>query len=248
MSRPRKPHPLRVFEENLEDAERLIVLSRVLLNGRKKRMRRELRQTFGAAMRLPQRERAYLDCVESDDGFVILKPKAVVTRDDFTASALQPLLRLAIVAICAAVESYVAEKACLFISAALDNPPARLAAIPLTMGQVLSIERAFRRRRWGYREVVIGHINELASPDPDSIGRAFSSVGKKVSWPAIDQQRQVMSGTSREQLSALYKRRNRIAHAGDRQGTQKALLSHPETVEYYVNAKAIVEALDATLK
>ena len=61
MARKPKPTPLDVFEENISDAQRLVDLSNALLNGRKRRMRRELRESVGEAIGLPRKRRDGLD-------------------------------------------------------------------------------------------------------------------------------------------------------------------------------------------
>jgi hypothetical protein len=105
-----------VFETNIADAERLLSLAQALDNKRIRAMRRELREGFGAAMKLPKRDQDDLDCIESDDLFVIIKPAGALRREDFAEPELRPLLRQAVVSVAAATESYVAEKACGFIA------------------------------------------------------------------------------------------------------------------------------------
>jgi hypothetical protein len=97
MAGKRKPKPIEIFELTIADAERA------------KRMRRELRDKFGEAMRINSGERDKLDCLESDDLFVIFKPNSRLGRADFTDA--RPLLRQALVAACAAFETYLADKA-----------------------------------------------------------------------------------------------------------------------------------------
>jgi hypothetical protein len=121
-----KTGPLDVFEDNIADAERLLLLTRMLVNTRTYRMRRELRDRVGSAMGLPKRKWEDLDCVESNDLFLVLMPDGEASRDIFTAPELRPLLRQSIVAVCAAVESYVAEKACTYIPGAINDPPGAL--------------------------------------------------------------------------------------------------------------------------
>lgn len=143
--------PIDVFEDNIADAERLLHLARVLTNTRKNRMRRELRGAFGTAMGLPRKHHDQLDCVESAELFVIIKPGATGRCDRFTEFELRPLLRQAVVATAAAVESYVAEKACTYIGSAMrsDQLPKRLAAMGVNFGQVVAIERRYKHRGWG---------------------------------------------------------------------------------------------------
>lgn len=249
MPRPPRSSPIQVFEDNIADAERLIALTSALMNTRQRRMRRELRETYGRVIGVPRSQWNELDCVESDDVFVVLKPRRAIKRAHFTEPELRPLLRQSIVAISAAVESYVVEKSCSYIGQALDEgePPERLAKIALSLGDVLAIERSYERRRWGQRAIIAKFLEAEASPNPDKIGRVFSTVGKKVSWGKVDQRRKAQSGSSRSQLFALYERRNRIAHAGDRVGSGRATLELEEVQEHLANAKSIVEALESVL-
>ena len=84
-------------------------------------MRRELRDTMGKALNYPRKSWSSLDCVESSDIFGVVKPNGAVVREHFSEVELRPLLRQAVVAISAAVESYVVEKAGSYIGAALES-------------------------------------------------------------------------------------------------------------------------------
>jgi hypothetical protein len=64
----------------------------------------------GLALRIPKKDRLHIECVESDDLFVVLKPGARVSRSDLAASALQPLLRKALVVARTAVETFAADR------------------------------------------------------------------------------------------------------------------------------------------
>ena len=86
------------------------------------------------------------------------------------------------------------------------------------------MEERYVRRGWGRRELVKNHIESLASTDPNVIGQVFSMVGKEKFWGRVDQHRKVKGGTSVDELAALNRRRNNIAHSGDRKGTRRALL------------------------
>jgi hypothetical protein len=238
--------PIQVFEDNMADAERLIALTRILLNTRTRRMRAEMRQRVGDAIRVRQRDRTELDCVESDDVFVVLKPGGRARREHFTEPELRPLLRQAVVAIAAAVESYVAEKACCYIREALDERGRRLLDIPTTVEYVLELE-TYERRGWGHRRLVREYLEREASASPNKIGLVFATVGKTGFWKKVDTKRGVSRGSSEKQLEALADRRNRIAHTGDRQGRGRAHLELAHVEEHFVNARDIVEALESVL-
>jgi hypothetical protein len=179
--------------------------------------------------------------------FVVLKPGGAVGREHFTEAELRPLLRQAVVAISAAVESYVAEKAKSCIGDAWKELPERLSAVQIELGDVLAIEAKYKRTKWGYRELVEAYLEQEASPDPSKIGIVFSTVGKKDVLKRVDGHRRVTKGRSADELEALYRRRNRIAHAGDRKGHGRAALSLDEVEKFHDDACSIVEALEAVL-
>ena len=247
--RPAKAQPLAVFEQNIADAERLILLGQTLQNERKRGMRRERREAISNAVRTSKRDRELLDIAENDDVLIVFKPSSRCLAQHFEEGQLRPLLRQAVVAIAAAVESYVAEKSKGYVAEACKapEPPKRLLEIRLTVEDLLSIERRYERRQWGHYALVWEYLDRLASANPDSIGKAFSVVGKSGIWKKVDARRGVKPGESERQLDSLAKRRDRIAHTGDRRGGGKAAIDANEVGAYLANARAIVEALEEVL-
>jgi hypothetical protein len=210
-------------------------------------MREELREKVGAALGVNRKHRAGLDCIESEDLFVVLKATGSLRRDDLTEEALRPLLRQAVVALCAAVETYVADRVMELFGPVIkqDDLPPRLAALPMTVGHWHSIERDYTRRGWGLREVVRQRIETLASASPSEVGKLFSAVGAPDLLKEVDKKRGVAKGRSAAQLEELVERRNHIAHAGDRKGRGRATISVEEVDSYTKVACEIVEAIDA---
>jgi hypothetical protein len=247
VARPRKPTPIEVFETNAADAERLLSLVRALDNKRLRRMRRELREGFGSAMKLSKRDQDRLDCVESEDLFAIIKPDGGLGREDFTEPELRPLLRQAIVSVAAASESYVAEKVSSYIGDALDGAPDKLRDVRVSLGEVFDIEQTLKRRRFGWRRIVQERIERDAGSQPKKIDTVFGFVGKQVPWGKIDDRRHVRRGESRKQMERLAKRRNRIAHTGYRVASKRAAITLAEAEAHLKNAKAIVESLEREL-
>ena len=234
----------------MEDARQLIELTKALTNRRKRRMRAELREAFGEAMSVPRRHRDELDCVESDQAFVVLKPEGSMTRERFEADALRPLLRQAVVAIAAAVETYVADRACGMVGPALRGLqlPKRLREMAITLGDVKDVEAAYERRNWGYRAIVETTLRKQASAAPNQVGIVFSTVGVDELWKRVDAQRKVKKGTSHGELSALAERRNLIAHSADWSGRGRASLSSAEVDTFFDTSYEIVEAIERVVE
>lgn len=210
-------------------------------------MRAEKRAKLGEALGIPKKSHAELDCIESADIFAVFPPGSKISRDRFSEVALRPLLRQAVVAACAAVETFVGDRVMERFSGALDQatPPDRLLALPMTVGNWLDIE-GYERRKWGLRKAVGEEVRRrVASASPSRIGIAFSLVGEKDLWKRVDAHRQVKKGASAAALERIYERRNAIDHAGDRKGHGRAAIRVDEVDADLACVVEIVDALDA---
>lgn len=232
------------FDLNIADAEKLVLVAKALRNNRIRKTRRELRDRVGEALRIPRKRRDSLECIESDDLFVVLKPGGVVRRDHF--DDLRPLLRQAIVASCAAAETFVADRVMELIGPALraKDKPRRLMELRMTVEDWFRID-GYSRKGWGLRDLIEEQIRrQIVSPSPGQIGIAFSLVGVDRLWSRVDGLRRASKGDSERALDAIYKRRNRIAHEGDRLGRGRAGVEIEEVESDLACLAGIVNALD----
>lgn len=248
MTSRRKPSPLEAFESNIADAESLVSFAVAFRNERSRGMRAELRDRVGDAIKVPAKERGALDCIESDDLFMVFKPKSALSRADF--EDLRPLLRQAIVAGCAALETYVADKAMAFVGPALraDPPPDRLRSLALTVGDWVDINASYERRAWGIRQIIEERIRELSSTAPSQIGVVLSAIGQSGWEKGVDSARGRAKGTTQAELKKLTDRRNKIAHVGDREGRGRAALTTADVEEHLRVIREVVAALETVLK
>ena len=250
MAGKKLPSPLEAFELNLNDAEWLLTTARALQNRRTRRIRSELRERLGEALSVPERDRDSIDAIESDDLFIIVKPKASVGRrhvDD-----LDPLYRQAIVIAAASVETYVCDAVSRRVGRILydgEPLPRYLKDLTITISDWQLIEDNYQRRRRGLVEVSLRkRIVDMASPDPDVIGQLLTMIRLENWTKRLDSERSVPKMTTHTQLKELAMRRNRIAHSGDRLGRGRAQIDLG-TAKYHVdNARSIVEALDRVLQ
>lgn len=241
-----KPSARGAFDDNLADAEALVALARALRNQRVRKMRRELRERLGGALALPKKTWDGLDCIESDDLFAVFKPNGGLSRESVKERNLRPLLRQALVAACAAVETFVADRVMERLRTALDSDPRpdRLLALPMTVGDWLLIDERYKRRQWGLRQHVEVEVRGQASPAPSQIGKTFGIVGEKDLWKRVDGRRKKAKRTSERELEAIYARRNRIAHQGDRDGRGRSAITVDEVERDLAAIRDIVNALD----
>lgn len=215
----RKPGSLEAFEETLSDAEALVDYAAVFQNGRSRRIRAELRTRLAQALRIAKSDCDGIDGIESPDVFVVLKPGSRITREYFTAEALVPLLRQVFVICCAAIETYIADRTMELLRGRLRSEIApELASLELSVGEVIRIEKRYKRRLTGLRQAIDNRIREQASPAPDRIAYVLKMAGVKNLWREVDKKRGLPPNESSRQLQAIVNRRNRIAHCGDRVG------------------------------
>lgn len=234
------------FNLNIQDAEMLVELAKLLSNQRVRSMRRELRQRLGEALSIPQRRRDDLECLENERVFVTFKPGHGEWRHRLDEVNLRPLLRQALVAACAAVETFCADRVMERYAATIkeDPLPGRLRDLPLTVGDYLDIQAKYQRPGWGLRASVERHVRMQASPAPGQIGKLFALVGEKDLFSRIDKRRGVAKGGSMSELGRIVDRRNVIAHTGDRSGRGRAPITVAEVEADLGLVADIVDALD----
>jgi hypothetical protein len=235
---------LEAFADNMADAERLVAYARALTNRRTYRMRKELRAALGPALKIPKKQEDLLDGLESDDLFVVFKPKASLGRADFSDHA--PLLRQALVAACAATETFLADWAVDETRSLIRDKrelPSRMLKVLMSVAdwQLVHARKYPRRAITDY--VIAPFIREHASTAPNRVGEVLSLVGCDKPLSQIDNLRKVTVGTTEEQLSEITERRNRIAHASDRVGRGRATIEVDEVDEHLSNLRSIVGAI-----
>ena len=243
-----KRSPYQAFADNIEDAKTLMIYARAFENKRSRSMRQELRSRVGDALKVPVSQQEDLDCLESDELFVVFMPGRDIKRDQF--ADLRPLLRQSLVAACAALETYVADKAMEFVGVALraDELPNRMKSIGLTVGHWAEIEEKYKRRGWGIRAVIDEYIRETSSTAPSNIGIVLSTIGVNKWATRVDNTRNVAPSTTVKELDAITERRNLIAHSADRKGGGRASIKLEETERQLAIIEEVVDAIERVLK
>lgn len=248
MPRRRKPAPIDAFEDNIADAERLVAYARALTNRRRYRFRRELRERMAAALRIADHDRDLIDGLESSELFVVFKPGATLARNDFSDFA--PLLRQAIVAACAATETFLGDRAIGRVREIIKGRrplPARLATVPMTVEGWHAVELKTYRRRAITDHVIAPYIREYASTAPSKVGELLSMIGVANWSKQIDSLRKVPAGTTVADLQEITDRRNKVAHESDRRGDGRATITVEEVEDILSKLRSFVEAVDRLL-
>lgn len=248
MARTKAPDARAVFEKNMVDARVLLDYARALHNKRKNTLRAEMRDRLGEALRVPKSGRDKLDGLQSELAFMIILDKSKIDRSVFTDAG--PLLRPAIVAACAALETFVADRVIERIGDALraTEVPKRLREIPMSVGDWSDIERKYSRRGWGVRKKIDEAIREMSSTSPSKLGQTLSTIGIKDWAQKVDTARRVKKGTTVDELEKIATRRNRIAHSADRVGTSTAKITIEEVEEIVAQIESIAQALDSVFR
>ncbi len=246
MAGVKKPTPLEAFEANIKDAQHLVLLAEGLTNSRARRMRKELRERVGDAWKVPARDRDELDCLESQDVLLTFKPGSRLSRETFADH--KPLLRQALVAACAAAETYLADKVMTRVSAlstSHDVATDRLRRLTMSVGDWLYIEQHYTRRRSGlHGRVIEPLIRRNASTSPTKVGDLLCLIGVDNWARQLDHHRGCKRGESVALLDRITNRRNKIVHAGDRLGRSRATLSIDEVKSDLAGLESVVHAIE----
>ena len=243
-----KPSARDAFDLNMADAEMLVELGKLLRNRRSRRMRVERRERIGHALGIGQRRWKDLECLENEAIFMTLKPGHGNWRTRLDEAGLRPLLRQALVAACAAVETFCADRVMERYGAAIKAPSPCLLELRMTLGDYSYITDNFKRPGWGLRQIVELEVRKRASPAPSQIGELFGLIGEKDLMGRVDTLRKVEKGSSTETLERIVTRRNLIAHTGDRKGRGRAAITIPEVEADISYIISIVDALDAVTR
>lgn len=250
MAAPPKMSARDAFDLNIQDAQMLVELASLLSNRRTRRMRQELRERIGDALSIPRKRRVDLECLENEKVFVTFMPGHAGWRDRLDDVGLRPLLRQALVAGCAAVETFCADRVMERYSAAVKQkpPPSRLLELSLTVDQYLTIQDTYQKTGWGLRQVIELEVRQKASPAPAQIGQLFALVGEKGLLARVDNRRKVPKGVTETELNRIVARRNLIAHTGDRSGRGRAAITTTEVEADVATLISIIDALDQETK
>lgn len=241
-----KLRPLEAFCDNMADAHRLVLLCEAAANVRKRRMRLELREKVGETLGIAKRRWSELDCVESADLFIVTLPGSRMSRDDLKDRS--PLLRQAIVAGCAATETYLADKVVERARLLVRRGETQsLGKIDMTLKAWVEVEAYTYRRRGITEKVIQPWVIREASTDPYKVGTLLSMVGVDAPFRELDKARSVPKGTTHAALTAVTARRNAIAHSGDRKGHGRARIDSPEVRSVLAVLESVVDAIESIL-
>lgn len=246
MSGVSKPKPMAAFADNMADAHALVRLADALVTNRTYRMRSEMRTKIGTALRLPQRDHEKLDCVHSDSLYITILPGSGWSRADFQIQ--EPLLRQALVAGCAAAETFLADRViecCRKQTNAQDL--GRLGKIGMTVDQWQEVNRSGYPRRTIADKVIAPHVLLNASTSSSKVGELLALVGIARPMAKLDSARRVPKGTTEGDLDRVTARRNQIAHQGDRRGRRRAHISQEQVRADLSSLEDIVKAIDSVL-
>lgn len=236
---------LDAFEANMRDANHLVRLAEGLTNVRARAMRTELQESVGKALKIKAHDRHQLDCLQSNHVFVTFLPGGELKRSDFDDQ--RPVLRQALVAACAATETYVADKVMERVGPLLSHAKAtkRLRELQLNLACLMQIDM-YQRRGWGIRRLVVEpYVREHASTAPSKMGLMLSLVGVDDWTRKVDSHRKVAKGDTEAFLDRVTRRRNKIAHEGDRAGRGRAALSIDEVKADLAGLESVVAAIEA---
>jgi hypothetical protein len=216
--------PKECYDDTAGRARRLVRLHDGLINRRAYRIRADWALSFKRLMHWPMASR--IERVDSADAVIVLRDGAGLAPDDFSADALEDLLRAAVTFGVSALDRYIHERVVKGFVAAFSQPLNRRQeefSIPASVA--LDITRQVARARNGGTVTrpaneVRKAVQELLHKQPFQIWKeleyAFALLGIK----NVSGQLQAAYGVGdikpiRRKLNEIVRKRNLIVHEGD---------------------------------
>lgn len=241
--------PLAAFEDNIQDAIILVNRAKFLSTIGMRKLQSARTELVCDFLKIPNRDRGDVLCLENDHLFFVIKKDVGFGLEEMKNA--DPLYRQAIVAGCAAIESYVADIMIQHLDFALGlkEPSSKLTGMPITLREWHEIDAKYVQGIRGVKKIIRENIKKSAGPSSASVGYIMSMM-QLTGWSKkVDQVRVVPEGTTVKQLDMISNRRNVIAHSGDRGPRNTKAPIDAKTVDEYLQIiKSIVEALDKVIK
>lgn len=243
------------FDHISQRARRLLRYHDGLVNVRQRAMRRDWKAS--CCRFLNWKKDASIDRVDSKDALVILRDGANLTRHDFSAEALDDLLRASLALGVSALDRYLHERVVKKIVKSLRGGNLRSAQEKLTIPATVAVRMTEDWKRASRVGRPTRPANQLRISLQDALHlRTFQS------WREIEEAFELIGVTGitgtlqtayrigdikpiKAQLNALVQRRHRIVHEGDLVRHKRAGRSrvNPLTRKYVADSLDFVETL-----
>lgn len=217
--------PKEAYDHTLARARLLLRLHDGLINVRQRRARRDWRESFCRLMHWPVH--SPIERVDSRDALIVLREGAALTPEDFSADALDDLLRSSLAFGVSALDRYVHERVVKGIISALKASELNRRQQDFSIPAVLALQAADAVRRAAKDGQKARPANEVRNRIQTMLHlRPFQS------WRQIEDAYELIGVTGlagtlqqgygvgnfkpiKDQLNTLVEKRNYIVHEGD---------------------------------
>ena len=217
--------PIECYRDIASRANRFLYLHDDLINARGRRANRSWCENFKQFMNWPSRDE--IERVDSANAMVVIRPGSQLTPDDFSASALDDFLRMAIVLGVSALDRYVHERVCMGVVAALRKPKLNRQQEEFSMPAELALsmlDTALAAKRRGeqvrpaneMRNRVQEHLHTRPFQSWRELEYAFALLGVKNLSGQMQELYKIRDiQPIKQKLGAIVSKRNFIVHEGD---------------------------------
>lgn len=217
--------PKDAYDHTAARARRLLRLHDGLVNVRKRRIRRDWKDAFCRVMHWPLESQ--IERVDSRDALLVLRQDSSLTADDFSADALDDLLRSALTFGVSALDRYVHERVVKGIISALRTPDLNRKQQELSLPAAMALQAAEAVRRAQREKRSVRPANEIRKRIQEALHlRPFQSMRQiedafeLLGITGLKGRLQASYATGdfkpiSTQLDAIVARRHRIVHEGD---------------------------------
>lgn len=217
--------PKHAYDHARDRALRLLALHNGLVNQRKRKIRRDWRESFCNLMHWPKKNDIHR--IDGKDALIVLRHNCTLTLKDFHADALQELLRSALVLCVSALDRYMHERIIKKIVVALKkrNPSKEQTEFSIPAHTAIHVaHRVVKARKKGeavrpaneIRIAIQGILHKRTFQSWRDLEDGFKLIGVSGLTGKLQNAYQLADiKPIRDELNKIADRRNRIVHEAD---------------------------------
>lgn len=239
------------FDKAIDRAEYLLRLAEGLTDHRQRGARADWGRSFKALMHWPKGH--VIERVDSKDVVVVIRDGSTLSRDDFSTSALDDLLRASLVMAVAAMDAYFHAKILRYVvsHSRKASPSGRLLNERILVSDFIE-GRKRQRANTALRAALERNLSYQSLQHPEKIADALGLIGVCKFWDEIAKALKRAKKDLCDEIGAIVRRRNQIAHEGDLSQSKKARNQDRSIANKYVRdsittLKQFVDAADVLI-
>lgn len=226
--------PLRIFDENLQEARGLLTFYDTFLTTSQRDIRQAFRWQANRMLRQASGLKTFRNRSNSKGAFVFFTDSCPMGWKHLRHASLRPFLRMALVQAVSAMDCYFHDQIewhyGRILSTATKRANSRFLSFPIPTGAVKNAIDSYTRTTVGLRIAFQKELRRVSIQGPGAIEDTLRIIGVRKFWTKVSRTVGVDTETLLLWLNQIATRRNQIVHEGDRIPLQNGRLSKPRDI------------------